>query len=214
MLKNKIVRLAALFLGSLAIINVGMFFFLKMTEPKMGARADKVKTKVATTSDSLAHASPVAKADTTAAAPQSATTPSIEQTSAEPARTQQPVAASLATPAAPALPTPPEPQPTISSVDSTPVAVTPDSAASHVSAAAVANGDTKEMAKLAKLLESVKPEEAASIASQLDIEQIVALVMKMKDRSAGKMLAAMPPEQAALVALRMSQMATQARGKS
>jgi len=111
------------------------------------------------------------------------------------------------------MPSPPEPDKTLSSVDSTPVAdaAKPDTKSSETAVAAV--GDEKQMAKLAKLLESVKPGEAATIAARLDTDQIVALVMKMKDRSAGKMLAAMPPEQAAKIALRMSEMATATRGR-
>jgi flagellar motility protein MotE (MotC chaperone) len=74
--------------------------------------------------------------------------------------------------------------------------------------------DAASLAKLAKLLEAMKPAEAASVVSGLDTEQIVALVLKMKDRTAGRMLAALPPDVSVKVALRMSQAAVQTRGKS
>jgi hypothetical protein len=221
LLKNKIVRLAALALASFAVINVGMFFFLKMTQPKMGARAETAsKVEKTLLADSTAHAvTPVASEpfhDSTAAVASKDTSgmqPLAEAPKEQPP--QQPIAeASLATPSTPAMPPAPEPETSVSTVDSTPVATVPDSAATQAAATPVIQTDSKELGKLAKLLESVKPDEAAAIASQLDIEQIVALVMKMKDRSAGQMLAAMPAEQAAKVALRMSQVAAQTRGKS
>jgi flagellar motility protein MotE (MotC chaperone) len=71
-----------------------------------------------------------------------------------------------------------------------------------------------QMAKLGKLLESMKPDEAAAIASQLTIDQIVVLVMRMKDRAAGKMLAALPVDQAAQVAVKMSKSTGQTKVRS
>jgi flagellar motility protein MotE (MotC chaperone) len=73
-------------------------------------------------------------------------------------------------------------------------------------------GDAQQVDKLAKLLESMKPVEAADIISHLTTDQIVALVMKMKERTAGRMLAALPIEQAAQVAERMSRTASRSRG--
>jgi hypothetical protein len=72
----------------------------------------------------------------------------------------------------------------------------------------------KELAKLAKVLEGMKPAEAAAIASRLGTEEIVALVMKMKDRKAAKMMAELPVDLAAQVAERMSEMIAQRGTKS
>lgn len=216
MLKNKIVRLAALLLGSFALINVGMFFFLKMTQPKIGPRVETTaKTENRFPADSTLHPNVAVKADTVTASSPIRNEPVAAESAVDSTVSQQPVASSLVPPGEPALPAPPPPEKSLSSVDSTPVANAPDSATSNTQIAAAAlNGDSKELAKLAKLLESVKPEEAASIAAQLDVDQIVTLVMKMKDRSAGRMLAKMPPEQAARVALRMTQLSAQTRGRS
>lgn len=65
----------------------------------------------------------------------------------------------------------------------------------------------EETAKLGKLLESMKPDEAASIITHLSTEQIIALLMRMKERNAAKIMAALPVEQAARVATIMSGLA-------
>jgi flagellar motility protein MotE (MotC chaperone) len=213
---NKYVKLVGLVVASFAVINVSMFFFLRMTQPKMGARVDTAKIEHQSGSDSTTHSDAV-KTDAEAHHEPAASATPAAKDSAQAVHEQAPVAASLAGEPPQALPPPPEGEKQLSSVDSTPVASkdskegTADTGSSV--AAAVTGGDSKEMAKLAKLLESVKPDEAASIASELSVEQIVALVMIMKDRNAGKMLAALPADQAARVALRMTQMATATRGK-
>jgi cytoskeletal protein RodZ len=216
LLNNKIVRYAVLGLASFLVINVGMFFFLKMTQPKMGARAETAKLADSTAhADSVAHNLAIMKPDSSADSTRSKTdttqalaaTQSADTAAKEPA----PIAASLETPETPAMPPPPEPDNSISSVDSTPVASAPDSAPEQAAATDTVDNGAKQLAKLAKLLESVKPDEAAAIASNLDIDQIVNLVMKMKDRNAGQMLAAMAPEQAARVAARMSHAAERSR---
>jgi flagellar motility protein MotE (MotC chaperone) len=54
----------------------------------------------------------------------------------------------------------------------------------------------QSLSKLAKLYESMKPAEAAQIASQLDTRLLVEIVPRMKDRSAAKMLSAMDTQKA------------------
>lgn len=65
---------------------------------------------------------------------------------------------------------------------------------------------TAEIAKLAKLLEGMKPAEAATIAEGLPTDTIVELVMRMKARSGAKMMASLPVPVAASVAERMAEL--------
>jgi len=218
LLNNKIVRYAVLGLASFLVINVGMFFFLRMTQPKMGARAETAKLATPAHPDSTAQNLTQEKRDSVANPVTQ--TPDTAQTAPATARADTtapaPVTASLVTPDAPAMPSPPQADSSVATVDSTPVAAKPEADTTSADQTADASSQTtqddgKQLSKLAKLLESVKPDEAASIASNLDIDQIVELVMKMKDRNAGRMLAAMPPEQAARVAARMSGKAERSR---
>ena len=210
MFNKKNLIYAGLFVASFLVINVGVFFFLKATQPKVGARVgDSIAANAQ--GDSLAQASAahpdsvrtdstehaadaLVSADTAATSDQAAAVPEPEAT--QPAATEE-----TQVPVETALLKPEEEKVDENPVDSTETVVT----------AALA-GDAQEMAKLAKLLESMKPDEAADIVSHLSTDQIVTLVMKMKDRAAGKMLAALPIEQAARVAERMSQTASRSRG--
>ncbi|MCL4305000.1 hypothetical protein KJZ99_03745 [bacterium] len=63
-----------------------------------------------------------------------------------------------------------------------------------------------ELAKLAKMLEGMKPAEAAVIAERLPTDTIVQLVMRMKARSGAKMMASLPVPVAASVAERMTEL--------
>ena len=65
---------------------------------------------------------------------------------------------------------------------------------------------TAEISKLAKLLEGMKPSEAAVIAERLPTETIVQLVMRMKSRNGAKMMASLPVPVAASVATRMAEL--------
>ena len=65
---------------------------------------------------------------------------------------------------------------------------------------------TAEISKLAKLLEGMKPGEAAVIAERLPTETIVQLVMRMKSRNGAKMMASLPVPVAASVATRMAEL--------
>ncbi|MFZ5434420.1 MAG: hypothetical protein ACOZB3_11695 [Calditrichota bacterium] len=212
--KKKLIMAVGLFLGSFIVINVGMFFFLKMTTPKIGPRAD---VPVAAHSDSLHHAdSTMAMMDSTHVDSTVVEHPDstlAESTPADTVDEMQPVV--LAENAEPkAVETvieAPKPEPL---ADTTSALSEAPRKQAEATVQAVAEGDVREMAKLAKLLEAMKPADAAAIATRLNTDQIIALVMRMKDRTAGKMLAELPVEQAARVAARMSQTASRARGGS
>ena len=210
MFNKKLLIYAGLFVVSFLVINVGVYFFLKTTPPKVGARVASADSTHAA-GDSLAHAGAM-HAD-------SMGTDSLKHetdahASADPAATREhTLALQKAKEVQPAVnektEIPAESaalKPEDEKVDAQPA----DNTEAVVSAALA--GDAKEMGKLAKLLESMKPDEAADIVSHLSTDQIVTLVMKMKDRAAGRMLAALPIEQAARVAERMSQTASRSKG--
>jgi flagellar motility protein MotE (MotC chaperone) len=213
MFNKKSLIYAGLFVASFLVINVGVFFFLKMTQPKVGARITDSNT-VHAAGDSLAHAN---------ATPVDST---LKDSTQQVADASTPADTAKNSDHAAALPAAEEVQPAVTEEAQAPeetasqkpetekaeaVDEQPADNTEAVVTAALA-GDAKEMSKLAKLLESMKPGEAADIVSHLSTDQIVTLVMKMKDRSAGKMLAALPIEQAARVAERMSQTASRSRG--
>lgn len=209
MFNKKILLYAGLFIASFFVINVGVFFFLKATQPKVGARAAETVAAHAT-ADSLAHEQ-ITHGDSMhvdsarhLGDEHSLTSAAKEVNQAEETNKQeiaeQKVEEKAQVPAATA-----EAKTDIKEEDQ------PVEKTENIVAAAL-TGNANEMAKLAKLLESMKPDEAADIVSHLTTDQIVTLVMKMKDRSAGRMLAALPIEQAARVAERMSQTASRARG--
>lgn len=75
---------------------------------------------------------------------------------------------------------------------------------------AATKGDSKELECLAKLLETMKPKAAAPIMVQLSDETIVALFMRMRERSAAKVMALLPVNRAASVSRLMTQMVEQA----
>jgi flagellar motility protein MotE (MotC chaperone) len=217
MFKKPLIIAIGLGIASFVVINVGMYFFLSATQPKAGVRADGAGL-AQMKADSAAHPGE-AKADSAAPHGEGGTTHTMAAVDTT-VKHESPVAEPIAE-AAPAETKPEEPAANITTETPAEDAhVEPekaaDAAATEANAEAVMqaakDGDEKEMAKLAKLLEAMKPAESADIASHLTTEQIVTLMMKMKDRAAGKMLAALPIEQAARVAERMSQTASRSRG--
>jgi flagellar motility protein MotE (MotC chaperone) len=213
-LNKKLLMTVGIYVGSFVVINVGMYFFLNMTQPKLGARvgmagmhadslhADSLHAGLhgdSTAAPGEGHGE-LAHADSAGAAPDSlhALAQATDSPPAAAAHAEEPAAIeSPATEETAATDTPPEPE-AESAPPEAPVATANNAA---------------EMAKLAKALEAMKPDAAAGIAAQLTTDQIVALVMRMKDRTAGRMLAALPPDQAAQVALRMSTATMQAGRK-
>ena len=65
--------------------------------------------------------------------------------------------------------------------------------------------DRKRITRLAKILESMKPQEAAPVMGQLTDDLNVVILMKMKERPAGKILSEMPVPRAAAISRRISQ---------
>ena len=63
--------------------------------------------------------------------------------------------------------------------------------------ASIKQQNEESLNKLAKLYESMKPAEAAKIASQLQNDLVVEIIPRMKERSAAKLLAAMDSKTAA-----------------
>jgi flagellar motility protein MotE (MotC chaperone) len=229
MFSKKNLMLVGILIGSFLVINVGMYFFLQMTQPKIGARSNLTHAGA----DSTAAAHGAAKGDSSKA---HATENHAEAKPADSkpaeekhAESTPPIAAAIGgeehagTEAAPAAHAA-EPEKTEAHAPETAKKEAPESERAKTAgnaegtpaeaAAAVKAGDSQQIAKLAKMLETLKPDEAADIASELTIDQIVDLVMRMKDRTAGKMLAAMPTEQSAKVAVKMSQSVTKSRGRS
>jgi flagellar motility protein MotE (MotC chaperone) len=223
MFKKKMLMQIGLIVGAFLVINVGMYFFLNATQPKIGARgivahaggkgadstaANHAEAKTDTAKHELAAQHDSVKAEEKPAAAVMAAIGGTEPTATESPK-PEPVAVKTEAPKTEAVAEQTPAAPESTPAKSAPEVVTPQSAA-----AAVKNGDSEQIAKLAKLLESLKPDEAAGIAADLNTDQIVALVMRMKDRTAGKMLAAMPGDQAAKVAAKMSQSVTANRGRS
>jgi len=63
--------------------------------------------------------------------------------------------------------------------------------------------EAQKVAKLAKLYESMKPNDAAKIASSLDIDLLTNIIASMKEKKAAKMLSALPPKQAAEISRKL-----------
>jgi len=204
-LNKKLLMPAALFVAGFLVINVGMFFFLKATQPKVGGRVAAQATHAPV--DSLALTAAVKSDSSVVVAPQLPSADTVAQAvivMPVPVETTAviPVADEISATAVDTSVTEPEAE----------VSEAPPETSTDEVIEALQSGDSRQTAKLAKLLESMKPVEAADIVSHLTTDQIVALVMKMKDRTAGRMLAALPIEQAAQVAERMSQTASRSRG--
>ncbi|MBM3324447.1 MAG: hypothetical protein FJY66_02135 [Calditrichaeota bacterium] len=202
-----------LFVGSFVLINVAMYFLLKATQPKSAIPGLAEKSAV---SDSAAHKSEPtlsaaeAKRDS-AKAPETmpSAAESVAATSKEPRESTEP------------SPMISESQEISSEFEQVPEEGEEVAAESEASdemdsdddaleeedsdiqaedlTTAVMRGDPKQIQRLAKLLESMKPQQAALIMTRLADETIVALFMRMKERPAAKILALLPVDQAARV---------------
>jgi len=211
-------------LGSFVVINVAMFFVLKMTRPQMGPRSDTIAA-----ADSASFVGPLAEVESQEGtrAPDTETVTAALDTTARRMPAGDTVQTAQAVPPPSSTPADETPAPQPAPTDMSPVAtenvgneavqpVEEVTLAEEEDTASVAaqEEEARQLAKLAKLLETMKPDEAADIAAQLTTDQIIAVVMRMKDRTAGKLLAALPPETAARVAMQMSQVATRGRDGS
>jgi hypothetical protein len=207
---KKLLIYAGLFMAAFAVINTGMYFFLRATQPKSAA------THLASApSDSLGQAGS-ARVEPTTKMDGAPDTLTGRLTADVPVGQIQPTPSAQA---ADTMTTPVDTRGSSHSLANAEATVISDSsqtdstAAMHSTLQSARTGDTKELTKLAKLMDSMKPKEAAAIASGLDTDTIVALVMKMKERSAAKFMAALPSDQAGRVAARMSEMAIVVRDK-
>ncbi|MBI5058307.1 hypothetical protein HZB60_00840 [candidate division KSB1 bacterium] len=210
-----------MFLAGFAVINTGVYFLLHSTQPKSaillteGGHADGA--------DSLKHEAPppagempdleaesmhsgeLADAGKPAASPPSPERhlAAVEPSQHSTAKTPVPVAPTETKQAEPSV------AETMTDLQSTETVEPEIEDTSGASQALVE--DQQKLAKLAKLLESMKPDEAAAIASELSTDVIVQLVLRMKDRNAAKMMAALPVDLASQVADLMSQVATRSK---
>lgn len=211
---KKFIKPAGMFVGSLVVINVGIYFVLQMTTPKIGPRADMAELSAdSLQTDSLQAAN--ALSDSLLAESKTE-----EMNTADTVTTEESEVPFIEEPNVAEAISPPQIEEfsgeTVEAglgYDIESLSDAPRREAENA-VQAMKEGDLKEIAKLAKFLESMKPADAAAIATQLDTDQIIVLMMRMKDRTAGKMLSELPVDQAARIASRMSQTASRARSGS
>lgn len=204
---KKYLLYAGMFLGSFLVINVGMYFLLSATQPQtaIGIAADSL----AADSLALLHGDSAHSAlDTTALAHGEGEAESHEDSTA--LHDTSAVAQALeslpdsAHQAATEVPTEHVEEPPVDVAGETDGADVP--AGEPATTTTVTPMSTKEISKLAKMLEGMKPVEAAAIAERLPDETIVQLVLRMKSRAGAKMMAALPVPIAASVAARMAEL--------
>ncbi|MBU1936277.1 hypothetical protein KKG05_02680 [bacterium] len=198
-LKNLIIVL-----GSVVVINVAMFFILKATQPKSavpdllaGAEMsdstahtehDSVQTVqeplAEAIKDSQTHDKPNADSSTLASVTE-ATHEIVPETIPE-------EDTSFTVP-----------------MDEETIAEQPEEHATRLAEAA-SQGDIKQFQRLSKLLQSMKPNEAAPIMVHLSDETIVAIFMRMRERSAAKIMSLLPIERSVRISRLMAYMVDQA----
>jgi cytoskeletal protein RodZ len=190
-----------LFVGSFAVINVAVYFFLKATQPKSAAPALSAQVEhpspEESVTDSTAHvpsesAQPVQQAAEDMSGSQKPSVQPTEEEVPSPKNTDAVVAREQPTEPAAEVVVPEE--------------INPEDQAMDL-ADTMEKGDPRQLQRLAKLLGAMKPQQAAPIMTRLSDETIVALFMSMKERSAAKVMALLPVEQAARVSNLMTQMA-------
>jgi flagellar motility protein MotE (MotC chaperone) len=218
---KKYLLYAGMFLASFAVINTGMYFFLSATQPKSIVAAHEESGDA--DADSNAHGdvthheaeSPEANVEThaepapVAASPESPVENHVEArgpqsapanaTVTEPRKKDKPRETTIAQDA-------PEEMAQAEQAAQAEEPIPDDPVVEIASPAASADTSSFQLTKLAKLLESMKPADAAAIASELESDVIVAIVLRMKDRSAAKLMAALPVEIAQDVAQQMTLM--------
>lgn len=215
---KKLIIPIAIYTGTFVVLNVGMYFLLRMTQPKSEILSAVQSDSTASThddsliveqtheankphagTDSLGHDGAAVSSDSTSA----------HGTSIEAAATGNETALSKSGPNAGQSEAGTENA--ISAADDGHESGedSADETAEEQDGEVVlteAPKSTAEIAKLAKLLEGMKPDEAAVIAERLPTETIVQLVMRMKSRSGAKMMASLPVPIAASVATKMAEL--------
>ncbi|MBK6909466.1 MAG: hypothetical protein IPH10_00795 [bacterium] len=205
-----------LYLGTFIVLNVVMFFVLKMTQPKSAVlehlagadslavhadslHADSLQADMHAESDSTHAGSETALFDSVAAPEDSSLAEIAEGGHSDSAATQHNAIEDAALTA--------EVISDDAANDTEAIEGDAESSASVNASPVVADApqSTAEISKLAKMLEGMKPTEAAVIVESLPTETIVQLVMRMKSRSGAKMMASLPVPVAASVASRMAE---------
>jgi flagellar motility protein MotE (MotC chaperone) len=212
------IKTSLLFVGSFVLINAAMYFLLKGTQPKSTIPAMSIQSSPSDSTVQAAAVTPpaqttaAAKKDTTAAQETSPATPVETPTQQE--TKESPVAESggqeesstATTESAGEYETP-----TGSQEQTEPTAEFNESEEPDVNIPAeelsnvATQGNPRQIQRLAKVLEAMKPEQAALIVTRLPDDTIVAVFMKMRERPAAKILALLPVEQAARISQLMIQ---------
>lgn len=222
---KKILLYAGLFLGSFAVINTGVYFFLKATQPKtvVAATGEHEGADSSLASSEAPHGNEKESAPAKSVDAQESAAPgeepvvnAVEPSGPKERSNEHPAEAkrTLNKKAAVKHSPPPEEEPLVEQQDESDYVPEqePEIAGTGRGAPApeetAVDTSTTRIAKLAKLLESMKPSDAASIASELDTDVIVSIVLRMKDRNAAKIMAALPVELAQEVAQQMSQVSS------
>ncbi len=221
---KKLLPTIGLYLGTFVVLNVAMFFLLKLTQPvpspselSMGHDStghDSTHVELTDSTAALEHGEEHGLADNSALTDtsHSAVEPAhAEQHTTEVTHEQGAHDVTAHEQAVAKEPAPAETQigegeqtENAAMVDST---ATGDEVAIEQPEAADGVGKSDlEIAKLAKILEGMKPAEAAVIAERLPTDTIVQLVMRMKARTGAKMMASLPVPVAASVAERMAEL--------
>lgn len=206
---KKLLPQIGLYLGTFLVLNVAMYFFLEMTQPKSAVLALHGADSLAVANgDSLAHDSLSAEHAEASAGHDSTTQETDSSATHEMAEANDSTAHGE------------EPQHAPETVETAhedsaasgemlaenPVEQSPeDLAANEPPVVNETPQSTAEISKLAKMLEGMKPTEAAVIVEGLPTETIVQLVMRMKSRNGAKMMASLPVPVAASVASRMAE---------
>jgi flagellar motility protein MotE (MotC chaperone) len=211
---KKLLPTIGLYLGTFVVLNVAMFFLLKLTQPvpspselSMGHDStghDSTHVELTDSTAALEHSEEHGLTDNSALTDAS-------HSAGEPAHAEQHTTEVAHEQAATKEPAPAETQigegaqtENAAMVDST--ATGDEVAIEQPEATEGAGKSDLEIAKLAKILEGMKPAEAAVIAERLPTDTIVQLVMRMKARTGAKMMASLPVPVAASVAERMAEL--------
>ena len=209
--KKTIIMMAGGFLLSFLVINVGMYFLLKMTQPIPPPQM----AQETQTSDSTAAS--IVEADTNGTVPEgieadtsamaekpdlNLTALGVPQDSLIPASKVKEMMAHLLK----EQDTSRAQQGEVAELISTAEGAT-DSNQTELKILMAKGGsfDMNRIARLAKIFEAMKPKQAAPVLSQLDNDVIIMILLKMKERPAAKILGEMSVERAASISRQISQ---------
>lgn len=198
-----------IYLGTFIVLNVGIFFLLKMTQPKSAVLDGTLhgdSTAISAEDSALAieeaefdHALEAAEQAVSQATNSEHQGESGQHSSDSSDSTQDEIEAHASSELGADT--------SLTEVSETEVSGEDSSASAETEVnVSESPSSTAEISKLAKLLEGMKPDEAAVIAERLPTDTIVDLVMRMKSRNGAKMMASLPVPVAASVATRMAEL--------